>query len=264
MRINRLFILNDPYTETGSLTCQSVLEPLRARGFSIHPVPSDFIRSGELLDYPESVLILPGSADGDHYRLNLEGVGFHNERIFMEAGGKSLRICATAYMAYESYGFYNARYNSLHPLFQGHAQGPVEELYRPHQTWRTLLNTHDIAILQHFAATGKTAEAAAAYSAGPRLPEPEEENCRIIARFRDAVDQTPAVIAKRIGKGLSLVSSVALEINGAYMKDRIQPVNEKFTQMQAYAHALAVYEPQRSMLWNDVWDNYLIAKEPAI
>ncbi len=263
MKPDKILVLSDPFVEVGCLHFSLALSPFAKEGIEIRRITSGFITSGELLEHPNSVLVLPGSGDGDGYRQSMNGTGFQNERLFLEAGGRSLRICAAAYMAYESYGFHDKRYdNSLSFLFRGHAHGPISELYHPERPWRTLLDTHDIAMLDHYRADGSVVMAASAYSAGPRLPE--TENAHIIARFRDARDTTPAVLASQVGEGLSVVSSVALEINGAFVAKNLRPQTPHHIAMQGYAESLAEYEPERSGLWHDVWENYLLADTPVL
>ncbi len=261
MKPDTIYVLSDPYVETGSLWFSLSVEPFEERGIQVKRITSDFIRSGEIITHPNSVLILPGSNNGDGYRTHMNGQGFANERLYLEAGGRSLRICAAAYMAYESYGFQDRRYSSLSYLFEGHAHGPIEELYNPLRPWRNLMDTHDIAMLDHFHSDGSVSKAASAYSCGPRLPE--TEGARIIARFQDAQNRTPAVLATQIGQGLSVVSSVALEINGAITYKATSSDNENVRIFREYAKALAAHEPERSQLWKDVWDNYLLAEQPS-
>lgn len=258
-----IFILSDPYTEVGSLLYEMALSPFMRDGIETRRITSDFITSGELIDHPDSVLVLPGSNDGNGYRAHMNGAGWKNEKSFLEAGGHALHICASAYMGHESYGFDEkdgrvSSYTSLTPIFSGHAHGPIRELYDPQRPWRPLMNTHDVAMLIHYPQAGGEVMTASAYSAGPRLPEPSGNNTHVIARFRDATNQPPAILAQQIGKGCAVISSPAIEINGAAMINHIRPVNEISIQMRAYAEALAEHEPGRSSLWEDVWTNYLL------
>ncbi len=220
---------------------------------------------------PGTAIIYPGAPHGDGYRAQFAYDGFRRRREHIENGGAALLLCAAFYQAIRSYSFLTddgvlKRHQSPYHLFNGSAHGPIRELVAAEKRWGGSVARHDVAMVTFEDENGTEHETGLCLSKGPLITLDEDEECDVIARFRDLEGRPPAIIGKRIGSGYAVGAAVGIEIDGNLMQRLISPgdvnlhgqTRRDVEDNLRFASELARFHTERDLLWNLIWNKRLL------
>jgi len=207
---HRIALYQDYVHNNGSL-----ILALQDAGASIVQVDAAAIIGGTLASV--DTFIMPGGADL-YYCEKLNGAGNKAIRIFVEAGGSYLGICAGAYYGCTALDWNDHQIDGARELgfVNATASGPIRAYMQDgdiEKSW------YGAAVLEWQGQNFKTL-----YAAGP-LFKNITGDIDVIARYAGG---EPAVIGKRVGTGYVVLSSPHIEVTGAHFTSGRYSHNAKF------------------------------------
>lgn len=162
------------------------------------------------------IFIMPGGADIP-YTKKLNGHGNRIIRQYVENGGIYLGICAGAY-----YGCADIEFQKNTPdqicenrelkFINGTAIGCLPEITK--KPYDQTLKSADITTINVNEKTIPTL-----YWGGCMFNIPITSDASIIARYNDLDASPPAIISRKIGKGLAILSGVHFEVSAKTLQD---------------------------------------------
>lgn len=206
----------------------SLLMSLQNLGYQTLHVDAAGILSGAL-DHVD-VLIVPGGADL-YYCEKLKGDGNRMIRAFVENGGGYLGICAGAYYGCAALDWNKGEIKGARELgfIDATANGPIFDLIEDHDINKSWYAS---TTLQWNDRTFQTL-----YAAGP-LFDTNDPDVNVLARYTD-LENAPAVIGKKIGKGSVVLSSPHIEVtSGTFAAGRYAHRNESHAYEMAVSQGL--------------------------
>lgn len=211
---NKILIYNDEGCSGVQVLAQCTEQHFSSKNVQTECVSADDIIKKDCLNENVLAFIMPGGA-ATPFLNKLRVLGNDKIRSYVERGGVYFGICAGAYYACRKIAFEQdvpeaalEQYCELN-LIEACARGTLKEDFGLTPYVRP---TPDNAAVVDVVWREDGEHHGTLYHGGPKFElMPEEKDAEILAYYKDAKGQPPAVLVKRFGKGTVLVSGVHFE-----------------------------------------------------
>lgn len=224
----------------------------RDKDIEVSEVDASGIIKEKALNEEVLAFFMPGGASTP-YRQKLKEYGNDKIADYVKNGGIYFGICAGAYYACDK-----IKFETDVPELRLERTGmnlikaaAVGTLYKELQIAPYSHDSSSAAVV-NIRCEEDGEVCAAYYHGGPYFDISEDKECEILGTYEDVKNHPPAIVAKKYGKGMVLVSGVHLEDNGERFGAAIHKLRMDRENALAIAEQLKEREVSRMALFNKI------------